>query len=161
VYNVPVPSRVMTRQPVDGEWGSDTRTVGRIWFDFMFLAPWVEVKLYSTNRQNAQFCKLIFNFYRLLPLWNLVGSSLGKELYVQYCMCSAVYAVLYVQCCMCSAVCAVLYVEFCMCSIVCAVLYVQYCMCSAVCAVLYVQCCMCSTLCTVLYVVHIWVWLLR
>jgi len=58
VYNVTVPSRAMTRQPVDGEWGSDTRTMGRIWFDFMFLAPCFVVQLYSTNRRNAQFYKL-------------------------------------------------------------------------------------------------------
>jgi len=54
----------------------------------MFLAPCFVVQLYSTNRRNAQFYKLIFNFYRLLPLWNLVSSSLGEELYVQYCMSS-------------------------------------------------------------------------
>jgi len=50
------------------------------------FAPRIVVKLYNTNQQNAQFYKLIFNFSCLLQVSNLVGSSSGRELCMQYGM---------------------------------------------------------------------------
>jgi len=47
-------------------------------------------KSYNTNQRNAQFYELIFNIWRLLHVSNLVGSSAGRELYMQqygiFCM---------------------------------------------------------------------------
>jgi hypothetical protein len=42
--------------------------------------------LYNTKQRNAQFYKLIFNFCYLLDISDLVGSSSGRQLYMQYGM---------------------------------------------------------------------------
>jgi hypothetical protein len=39
--------------------------------------------LYNTNQRNAQFSILIFNFWCLLHVSNFVGSSSGRQLYIQ------------------------------------------------------------------------------
>jgi len=52
--------------------------------NFMFFAPWTVIPLHNTNQRNAQFYKLIFNFWCLLHISNLVGSSSGRQLYMQY-----------------------------------------------------------------------------
>jgi hypothetical protein len=40
----------------------------------------------NTNQRNAQFYELIFNFWCLPYVSNLVGSSSGRQLYLQYGM---------------------------------------------------------------------------
>jgi len=53
-------------------------------FSFMFFAPSILMYLHNTTEWNAQFSKLIFNFCCLLRVSNLVGSSSGRQLYMQY-----------------------------------------------------------------------------
>ena len=40
--------------------------------------------LYDTNQRNAQLSKLVFNFACLLHVVSVVGSSSGRQLYIQY-----------------------------------------------------------------------------
>jgi len=48
------------------------------------------VWLYNTNPRNVQFSILIFNFWCLLDVSNFVGSSLGRNLYMQCGMCTCI-----------------------------------------------------------------------
>jgi hypothetical protein len=52
----------------------------------MFFTPCIVIQLYNTNKRNVQFYKLTFNFCCLLQVSNLVGSSSGRQLYMQYGM---------------------------------------------------------------------------
>jgi len=44
------------------------------------------IQLCNTNQRNTRFYKLIFNFWCLLHVSNLVGSSIGRQFYMQYGM---------------------------------------------------------------------------
>ena len=52
----------------------------------MFITPCIVISLYNTNQLNAKFSKLILNFNFCCPLYisNLLGSSSGRQMYMQY-----------------------------------------------------------------------------
>jgi len=45
----------------------------------MFFAPRIVIQLYNTHQRNAQFYKLMFNFWHLLHVSHIVGSSSGRH----------------------------------------------------------------------------------
>ena len=51
-------------------------------YNVMLFAPCIVIQLYNTNQRNTQFCKLIFNY--LIRVSNLLGSSSGRQLHMQY-----------------------------------------------------------------------------
>jgi hypothetical protein len=55
-------------------------------FHFIIFAPYVLTQLYNRNQRNAQFYKLMFNFWCLLHVSNLVVSSSGRQFYMHYGM---------------------------------------------------------------------------
>jgi hypothetical protein len=55
-------------------------------YKFYVFVLCIVIKLYNTNQRNVQFYKSIFNFWYLLHVSNLIGSSSGWRLHMQYGM---------------------------------------------------------------------------